>query len=196
MKDTMMLTQQDMLAAAQEAADNLLSGDKPVFEYRPTGHEQVNARMERMKSIPPNANPFLYDDFSMGTTLVRGWTVMHKGFDREDDPMALPWLYLHNARSGQRIRINLDHVPTAEQVAVQRAAWEAKEAEYERRMTERLEWLTNAVCVTLDGDRNRKWWVIKLDKEAQKIHLCETPDPVNDSEIEVYHIDNVLEIVQ
>lgn len=39
----------------------------------------------------------------MGTTLVRGWTVMHPGFDT----LPLDHMVLVNTRTGQRIRLDL-----------------------------------------------------------------------------------------
>ena len=72
-----------------------------------TGHEKVTFTLEDMESIPAGANPFHHDDMSMGTDLVRGWIVMHPGFDHKDSPRALDWVYLVNTRSGQRVRIRI-----------------------------------------------------------------------------------------
>lgn len=74
-----------------------------------TGHERVKAKIKKMKPIPADANPFHHDDWSMGTSLPRGWVVMHPGYDRKEDPRSMDWLYLVNTRTGQRIRIELDH---------------------------------------------------------------------------------------
>lgn len=57
--------------------------------------------------IPAGDNPFHHDAFHMGTTLVRGWMVMHTGFDRKENPLDLTYVILVNTRTGQRIRINL-----------------------------------------------------------------------------------------
>lgn len=73
--------------------------------YRPTGREQVQVLVEAMTPIPAGANPFNHDDWSMGTDLVRGWVVMHKGQDNKDEPEGLSSMYLVNTRSGQRIRL-------------------------------------------------------------------------------------------
>jgi hypothetical protein len=64
--------------------------------------------VEHMEPLPVDSNPFLSDQWSMGTTLVRGWTVMHPGFDNKDNPLPMTFIYLYNARTGQRIRVNLD----------------------------------------------------------------------------------------
>lgn len=86
-----------------------LSVTKMMPEYHATGAEQVTVRTEAMESLPVGANPFRHVDWSMGTPLVRDWTVMHEGFDSPENQKALNWLYLYNARSGQRIKIYLDH---------------------------------------------------------------------------------------
>lgn len=74
-----------------------------------TGRERVRVKVKSMEDIPVGANPFHHDAFSMGTHLVRGWVAMHPGFDRDEDPESLDWIYLYNSRSGQRIRIELQH---------------------------------------------------------------------------------------
>lgn len=113
-------TESEMFAHVREVAADFLDGKPVEFEYRPTGHEQVVASISEMKPIPANANPFNYDSFSMGTHLPRDWTVMHPGFDNKSDPQAMLWLYLVNTRTGQRIQVNLEHVPTAEQIEQQK----------------------------------------------------------------------------
>ena len=65
----------------------------------------VSVSVIDMSSIPPNSNPFHYDQFLMGTSLVRGWMVMHEGFDAETDQKPLRSMVLINTRSGQRIRL-------------------------------------------------------------------------------------------
>lgn len=65
-----------------------------------------------MVSLPVDSNPFHYDTFSMGTELARGWTAMHAGYDRKEDPRPLNGLYLYNARSGQRIQLKFKERPT------------------------------------------------------------------------------------
>ena len=67
----------------------------------------VKASVGDMPAIPAGASPFLHDSFSMGTDLVRGWTAMHEGFDKNN---GLPGLYLVNTTSGQRIRIAFEPV--------------------------------------------------------------------------------------
>lgn len=57
--------------------------------------------------IPPHSNPYRYDFALMGTGLVRGWEIMHEGYDREEEPRPLNYLILINKRTGQRLRIEL-----------------------------------------------------------------------------------------
>lgn len=64
----------------------------------------VSVTVEEMEPIPANSNPFLYDLFSMGTSLVRGWMVMHDGYN-DPEQFPLQGMYLVNQRSGQRIRL-------------------------------------------------------------------------------------------
>lgn len=61
----------------------------------------------QMERIPVDANPFNHDFSHMGTPLVRGWTVMHEGFDRKDDPMPLKYIIMVNTRTGNRVKIVL-----------------------------------------------------------------------------------------
>lgn len=123
MNDEPILTHAQMKEQVQKVADKFLEGGPLPFSYHPTGHERVKATVEDMEPIPAGANPFVHDDYSMGTDLVRGWTVMHPGFDNKEEPRALQWLYLVNTRTGQRIKIKLDHVGSIEQVAVQVDKW-------------------------------------------------------------------------
>lgn len=124
---------------AQEVAQQFLSGEPFPFRYMPTGHEEVTAAIAPMPSIPAGDNPMHHDDFSMGTFLVRGWQIMHPGFDgtesvRKDardqpEPRAMEWFYLVNLRTGQRIQIHLHHEPTAEMLQAQRDKWEQDRAD-------------------------------------------------------------------
>jgi hypothetical protein len=108
-----------------------MNSEPMLFEYRPTGFERVEATIKPMPDIPADANPFHHDDFSMGTALSRRWIIMHPGFDSKEHPEAMQWMYLVNTRTGQRIRIDLAHKPTDEQVEQQRKDWEATLASYE-----------------------------------------------------------------
>lgn len=67
--------------------------------------DRVELSVAPMEDIPVGGNPFYYDFSSMGSQLVRGWWAMHSGYDREDDPRALEFLYLVNSRTGQRFRL-------------------------------------------------------------------------------------------
>jgi hypothetical protein len=121
-----MLTHNDMVRRVAAVAGLMNLGDAPEFNYHPTGHEEMTATIEPMESIPPNANPFQYDDFSMGTDLPRNLVIMHPGFDRKEDPKAAQWLYIVNTRNGQRFKIRLEYKPTPEQVAQQKADWDKR----------------------------------------------------------------------
>lgn len=120
-----MLNKRDLYTMVDQVATKLVSGNREPLRYQPTGHEQVCASIVAMEPIPAGANPFIHDDFSMGTDLPRGWVIMHPGFDSKDNPLAMEWIYLVNTRTGQRIQIELAHNPSEEQLA----AWKAKTAD-------------------------------------------------------------------
>lgn len=63
--------------------------------------------VRHLAPIPAGDNPFHHDAFHMGTDLVRGWMVMHPGFDSKNNPLDLGYVILINTRTGQRIRITL-----------------------------------------------------------------------------------------
>lgn len=65
-------------------------------------------QVEHEEPLPVDSNPFHYDSVSMGTSLVRGWTILHAGFDNPESPIPLGTIHLYNARTGQRIRVRLD----------------------------------------------------------------------------------------
>lgn len=71
--------------------------------------------VHHLEPIPPESNPFHYDAYNMGTPLVRGWIVMHSGYDSEDQPFPMTYLILVNTRTGQRIRIDMSKVTKWEQ---------------------------------------------------------------------------------
>lgn len=117
MNDKPILNQRDLYSKVDQIATDFLSDTPSPRKYCPTGHEQVTVTVVAMEPIPPNANPFHHDDFSMGTDLPRGWVIMHPGFDNKNEPMAMQWMYLVNTRTGQRIRLDLEHTPSEEQLA-------------------------------------------------------------------------------
>lgn len=127
-----MFTTEQMMQSVAEVADQFFSEEKraPQFTYRATGQEQVNATVVPMEPIPVGDNPFWHDEFSMGTMLTRDWMVMHPGFDSKESPMAMDWLYLVNARTGQRIQIRLHHEPSHEQYERQKAEWLSVHSSY------------------------------------------------------------------
>jgi len=79
-------------------ADGVRTAEDAGFKLPTVQHE---------RPIPANENPFWHDSFNMGTTLVRGWTIMHPGYDRTEDPQNLDYMILVNTRTGQRIRVDL-----------------------------------------------------------------------------------------
>lgn len=86
---------------------------KPIPDWDdPTnrGDEFVTASITELPLLPQYANPFHYDQFSMGTKLVRDWMIMHEGYDSEDNERALPSMTLFNKRSGQRFFVDLSRM--------------------------------------------------------------------------------------
>lgn len=86
-----------------------LAWDRRVLRYRRwAAASKLDFQLPRVEHdfpIPAGENPFFHDSFNMGTPLVRGWLVMHEGYDRKEDPQPLHYLILVNTRTGQRIRI-------------------------------------------------------------------------------------------
>ena len=72
-----------------------------------TNESKVHPVVRHVDGIPAGANPFHYDEWRMGSDLVRGWMVMHPGFDNKSEPAPLDHMVLINTRTGQRIRIDL-----------------------------------------------------------------------------------------
>lgn len=71
--------------------------------------EELMPVVHRMGSIPAGSNPFHYDAWDMGTNLVRGWMIMHHGFDSEESPHELPYMRMINTRTGDRFHVSLPH---------------------------------------------------------------------------------------
>lgn len=81
--------------------------------YRGMLHNSfVQITAKDIEPIPPNSNPYLYDHWRMGSSLLRGWEVMHEGYDNSAEPKPLSHLILINTRSGQRIHLQLSLAPT------------------------------------------------------------------------------------
>lgn len=78
-----------------------------------TGKEFVNVSINEIDPLPPKSNPFHFDLFSMGTSLPRGWMVMHDGYDNEKEPHPMQHMTLINTRSGQRFQVDLTRVEWA-----------------------------------------------------------------------------------
>ena len=86
-----------------------IEGDEPLIPYLKATdfvHAVAVEDLEPM-DLERSANPFHYDYMSMGSDLVRGWVIMHEGFDSKEDPQPLHSVTLINGRSGQRIQISL-----------------------------------------------------------------------------------------
>ena len=64
----------------------------------------VRVRVNALDPIPAGANPFHHDAYLMGTSLPRGWVVMHEGYDKEAQ-YPMHFLVLVNKRSGQRVQL-------------------------------------------------------------------------------------------
>lgn len=124
-----MLSEKDVNEECAKIAEEFLSDDGIQFRYQPTGHEEVTPHASILPPIPAGDNPFWHDSMSMGTSLVRGWVLMHPGFDSKEDPRAMEWVYLVNTRTGQRIQITLHHEPTTDMVRAQRNKWDQESAD-------------------------------------------------------------------
>jgi hypothetical protein len=86
---------------------------KPIPDWDdPTnrGDEFVMASITELPLLPQYANPFHYDASSMGTSLVRGWIIMHDGYDSKDNERALRSMTLVNRRSGQQFYVDLSRM--------------------------------------------------------------------------------------
>ncbi len=118
------MNERDLNARVDQLATAFVNGTLQ-FKYQPTGSEKIVPVLSMMDPIPPGANPFNHDMMSMGTDLTRGWIVMHPGFDNKEEPMGMPWLYLVNTRSGERFRIELNHIPEAEELLRQQKRWDS-----------------------------------------------------------------------
>lgn len=71
------------------------------------GHSSpVHVSTWELPSLSPGDNPFHHDSGSMGTDLVRGWMVMHDGFDGKNGLYAMRNAYLYNIRTGQRFKLH------------------------------------------------------------------------------------------
>lgn len=83
---------------------------KTLGELLSTSHgNEPLATVQAMESIPPGANPFHYDSFSMGTSLVRDMLIMHEGYDGPPPrQMPMNWAYFVNTRTGNRLKVVFD----------------------------------------------------------------------------------------
>jgi hypothetical protein len=61
----------------------------------------VHAFIVKVENWPVNANPMRLDTMSMCTDLVRGWSLLHEGFDHKEEPRPLRDLKLYNDRTGE-----------------------------------------------------------------------------------------------
>lgn len=83
------------------AADTLERVNKPTDFVHPS----VELRQSMDMSV--SSNPFRYDHFSMGTSLVRDLVILHEGYDNKDRPLACTWFDVYNCRSGQVFRVHM-----------------------------------------------------------------------------------------
>lgn len=65
----------------------------------------VHAFIRKETSWPVNANPMRLDLMSMGTDLVRGWTLLHEGYDNKQEPRPLTRFTMYNDRTGDRFTV-------------------------------------------------------------------------------------------
>lgn len=114
--------QDPVVAAALEDSHRVL----PRFVRQElTITDRVKVRVSDAGDIPVGANPFHHDSCRMGTTLVRGWMAMHEGYDSEISKFPLSHLILVNTRTGQRIRLDMEPIPSPKAKAncKQTAGW-------------------------------------------------------------------------
>lgn len=92
---------------AEHGALSLVNVD--VFEqldnWKPTDH--TTPFVEHLSDWPLNTNPCRLDLSNMHTVLVKGWHLLHSGYDNEKEPHQLNMVHFYNARSGQRFTVHL-----------------------------------------------------------------------------------------
>jgi hypothetical protein len=60
----------------------------------------VHAFVTKEPNWPANANVMRLDHWSMCTPLVRGWDILHEGYDNEKEPRPLTQMKFYNQRTG------------------------------------------------------------------------------------------------
>lgn len=76
--------------------------------------EAIEPRVQawKMEPIPKDANPFNHDTYHMGTSIVRGWWAMHRGFDADTaekgGQFPIEYMILINTRTGNRVKIKIE----------------------------------------------------------------------------------------
>lgn len=60
----------------------------------------VHAHVVREPDWPRNCNPLRRDRFSMMTELVRGWYILHEGYDNRENQFPLREARFYNSRTG------------------------------------------------------------------------------------------------
>jgi hypothetical protein len=66
----------------------------------------VHAYVVKEESWPINANPMRLDHMNMGTDLVRGWFLLHEGYDNKEEPRPLTRFTMYNSRTGDRFTVH------------------------------------------------------------------------------------------
>jgi hypothetical protein len=68
--------------------------------------KHTHAYIVKEENWPVNANPMRLDTMSMGTDLVRGWHLLHEGFDNKSEPRPLTRFTMYNDRTGDRFTVH------------------------------------------------------------------------------------------
>ena len=78
--------------------------DDEYWDWRapPKGQVEtpVHAFVTKEPSWPANANVMRLDSMSMCTPLIRGWDILHEGYDHRDEPRPLTQMKFYNQRTG------------------------------------------------------------------------------------------------
>lgn len=100
--------QHDQLCGHQESFGPTVYQAGCITKVVETASNPVLPKIEELSPYPIGANPFNIDHYHMGTDLVRGWIIMHPGFDNKKSPQPLPYLEMVNTRTGQRFKVTFD----------------------------------------------------------------------------------------
>lgn len=102
-------TELDKALLAAKALMQDMGAGRTFLPFDKDPSKQISVK--RMPSIPAGDNPFHHDSISMGTNLVRGWIMMHPGYDAATPESGtqhpIGWMYLVNQRTGNRFRLDI-----------------------------------------------------------------------------------------